>query len=166
MSADFKTRLATIKLFALDVDGVLTDGRLWYFEHGGEAKAFHAHDGHGLKRLMRAGVEVALITARRSPMAARRAHELGVARYYESVIDKGACLRDVAGELGIELDACAYMGDDEPDLPALAIAGLTFAPANATEIVRHRVDWRATARGGDGAVREACELLLAARGSA
>lgn len=163
MSTDFEARLAATRLFALDVDGVLTDGRLWYFENGGEAKSFNVHDGHGLKCLMQEGIEVALITARHSLVAARRAHELGIKHYHESVADKGACLRELADELGIALEACAYMGDDEPDLPALAIAGLGFAPGDAVEAVRRQVDWCAGARGGKGAVREACELLLAAR---
>src|SRR5699024_5670186 len=101
-----------------------------------------------------------------SPVARRRAEELGIGHYHEAVPDKGERLREVAGHLGVDLAACAYMGDDEPDLPALTLAGLARAPANATSVVRACADWCAVARGGEGAVREACELLLAARESA
>lgn len=165
MIAPSDPRLADIQLLALDVDGVLTDGHLWYFQNGEEAKAFHVHDGHGLKKLMRAGVHVALITARHSPVAARRARELGIEHYHESVNDKGARLQELATELTLPLAACAYMGDDEPDLPAMDIAGLVFAPANAVATIRDKAHWCCEARGGEGAVREVCELLLAAKHS-
>ncbi|MDN5864791.1 MAG: HAD hydrolase family protein [Gammaproteobacteria bacterium] len=166
MSVPSEARLAAIRLLALDVDGVLTDGRLWYFQNGEESKAFHVQDGHGLKRLMRAGIEVALITARRSPVAALRARELGIERYHENVADKGERLRAIADDLGIPLAACAYMGDDEPDLAALEVAGLAIAPANAVAAVRVKADWCCQARGGEGAVREVCEMLLTARAAA
>lgn len=154
---------ARIRLLALDVDGVLTDGRIWYFEHGGEAKAFSVQDGYGLQRLAQAGIEVALITARRSGATARRARELGISRYHEGIADKGRCLAEVAAATHLELAECAYMGDDEPDLPALNIAGLALAPANARPVVRAVADWCAQAAGGDGAVREACDQILAAQ---
>jgi len=156
-------RLAAIRLFALDVDGVLTDGRVWYLDDGGEAKAFHTHDGLGLKRARQAGIELALITGRHSPAARRRAGELGIAAMHEGVTDKGRCLSELADASGIPLAACAFMGDDEPDLPALAAAGLALAPANAVAAVRAVADWCSTRNGGDGAVREACELMLGAR---
>lgn len=158
-----KERLAAIRLLALDVDGVLTDGRIWYFDAGGEAKAFHTGDGHGLKRLLAAGLQVALVTGRRSAAARRRAEELGVTVYREGVADKGRCLSELAAAAGVGLDACAFMGDDEPDLPALGAAGIALAPANAVPAVRAIADWCASLRGGEGAVREACELILAAR---
>lgn len=161
-----KTNPASIRLFALDVDGVLTDGRIWYLDSGGEAKAFHVHDGHGLKRLMAAGIEVAIISARRSPAVARRARELGIHALHEGVADKGQCLREAADAARVSLSDCAYMGDDEADLPALAAAGLALAPADAVAAVREAADWCARAEGGAGAVREACEWLLAARGRA
>jgi len=156
-------RLAALRVFALDVDGVLTDGRIWYLDGGGEAKAFHAQGGYGLKRLQAAGIELALITGRHSPAARRRASELGIARYHEGVGDKSRCLAGLAADVGVPLDACAFMGDDEPDLPALAAAGLALAPANAVPAVRAVADWCSARCGGDGAVREACELMLAAR---
>lgn len=165
MTPPAKARLAAIRLLALDVDGVLTDGRLWYFGDGGEAKAFSVHDGYGLKRLMQAGIEVALITARSSPVVTRRARELGIERRRENVAEKGACLRELAADLDLALSACAYMGDDEPDLAALAIAGVAFAPGDAVAAVRDQADWCSRAPGGRGAVREVCELLLAPRGA-
>lgn len=152
---------AAVRLFALDVDGVLTDGRIWYLDDGGEAKAFHTHDGHGLKRLMAAGIEVVLISARRSPAVARRASELGIETLHEGIADKGRCLREAAEAAGVPLSACAFMGDDEADLAAFAVAGLKLAPADATAPVREAADWCAQAGGGAGAVREACEWLLA-----
>lgn len=158
-----KDRLAAIRLLALDVDGVLTDGRIWIFGDEGEAKAFHIRDGYGLKRLMQAGVRVALISGRASPATLRRARELGIAAVHQAVADKARCLADVAAGAGLELAQCAYMGDDEPDLPALAAAGVGLAPADAAPAVRAAADWCANSPGGAGAVREACELLLAAR---
>ncbi|MGH8274148.1 MAG: KdsC family phosphatase [Gammaproteobacteria bacterium] len=163
MTRPLAERLAAVRLLALDVDGVLTDGRLYYPDAGGETKAFHVRDGHGLKRLMAAGTMVAIITARRSPATARRARELGIVAFHEGVADKGVRLGEVAAAAGIELADCAFMGDDEPDLPAFECAGVALAPADAIPAVRARADWCAEARGGAGAVREACELILAAR---
>jgi 3-deoxy-D-manno-octulosonate 8-phosphate phosphatase (KDO 8-P phosphatase) len=163
MSANLRVRLAAVRLLALDVDGVLTDGRIGYADAGGETKFFNVRDGHGLKRIMAAGIRVALITARPSPATASRARELGIEAFHEDVADKAARLREVAAAADVPLAACAYMGDDEPDLPALKAAGIAFAPADAIAAVREQADWCARANGGAGAVREACELLLAAR---
>ena len=157
------TDLADIRLLALDVDGVLTDGRLWYSETAGEIKAFHVHDGAGLKRLMASGMEVVLISARRSPVVSRRAAELGIEGVHQGVADKRRCLVEAAAERGLEPTQCAFMGDDEADLGAFAVAGLCIAPANAVAAVRSRADWCTGARGGEGAVREVCERLLEVR---
>lgn len=157
------TPLAAIRLLALDVDGVLTDGRITYSESAGEIKTFHVHDGSGLKQLMRNGIAVAIITARESAIVTRRAAELGIEHVYQGVADKGLCLGGVLDATGIKAAFCAYMGDDEADLPAFAIAGLRIAPANAVARVREEADWCTQSRGGDGAVREVCDRLLAAR---
>ncbi|HYW75065.1 MAG TPA: HAD hydrolase family protein [Gammaproteobacteria bacterium] len=157
------TPLAAIRLLALDVDGVLTDGRLWYSESAGEIKTFYAHDGAGLKQVMRNGIAVALITARQSPIVTRRAEELGIEHVFQGVTDKGRCLGGFLEEVGIKPAFSAYMGDDEADLPAFEIAGLRIAPANAVARVRDEADWCTQARGGEGAVREVCDRLLAAR---
>lgn len=157
------TPLAAIRLLALDVDGVLTDGRLWYAEGIGEIKSFHVHDGAGLKQVMAAGIAVVLISARRSPLVARRAEELGIAQVHQGIDDKGRCLTEAAATAGIELKFCAYMGDDTADLAAFAVAGLRIAPANAVARIRDEADWCTDSAGGQGAVREVCERLLAAR---
>lgn len=157
------TALAAIRLLALDVDGVLTDGRLWYSEAAGEIKVFHAHDGAGLKRLLATGIEVVLISARRSKIVSQRATELGIDHVHQGVEDKGRCLVEAATATGMEMAQCAFMGDDEADLAAFAVAGLRIAPANAMATVRAQADWCTEARGGEGAVREVCERLLAAR---
>jgi len=137
---------------------------LWYSETAGEIKVFHAHDGAGLKRLLATGIEVVLISARSSKTVSRRAAELGIDRVYQGVDDKGQCLLvEAATATGMETAQCAFMGDDEADLAAFAVAGLRIAPANATAAVRAQADWCTAARGGEGAVREVCERLLAAR---
>lgn len=158
-----RERLAAVRLLALDVDGVLTDGRIWLLDDGHEAKAFHIHDGHGLKRLMSAGIMVALISGRRSAATTRRARELEIRLVHEGVKDKRACFAAVSASAGCAFGECAYMGDDEPDIPALEAAGFALAPANAIPAVRAIADWCSQAEGGRGAVREACELILAAR---
>lgn len=158
-----KERLAAVELFALDVDGVLTDGRIWYLDDGSEAKAFHIQDGQGLKSLMAAGVAVALISGRRSLATQHRAQELGISDVYEGVNDKLACLTALSRSAEVDLAACAYMGDDEADIPALKAAGVALAPANAIAAVRAVADWCSSLSGGHGAVREACDLLFEAR---
>lgn len=164
LPADVRERAARVRLAAFDVDGVLTDGRLVQLPDGGEAKSFHVHDGLGLKLLRRVGVAVAWITARTSPVVQRRAAELGIDHLHQGETDKLARLRAIAAERGLDLGAVAYMGDDLPDLPCLARAGFAIAPSNAHPWVRDRVHWRTRRAGGDGAVREACDLILVARG--
>ncbi len=164
--ADVRERAARVRLACFDVDGTLTDGRLWFDAEGREMKAFHVLDGQGLKLLLEHGIEVALITARRSVVAAARARELGIARLHDGVQDKRACVEGICHELGIGLDAAAFLGDDLPDLPALSAVGLAVAPANAHPWIRERVHWRTTLRGGEGAGRELCDLILAAQGHA
>ncbi len=115
---------AAIRLLVLDVDGVMTDGRIYYSSTGEELKAFNIRDGLGIKLLQRAGIEVAIITGRTSPMVERRAGELGISRVVQGREDKQLALRELSGELGIPLEHCAYMGDDLPDLGAIRSAGL------------------------------------------
>lgn len=164
LPADVRDRATRVRFAAFDVDGVLTDGRLPYLADGSEAKSFHVHDGLGLKLLRRAGIVVAWITARTSPVVARRADELGIDHLHQGETDKLARLRAIAGAHDLGLDQVAYMGDDLPDLACLARVGLAIAPANAHPWVRDRVHWRTRLAGGEGAVREACDLILAARG--
>ncbi len=135
-----------------------------YDAAGRESKAFHVHDGLGLKLLMRHGVTVALITARDSAIVAARAAELGIVELFQGVTDKRACLLTLCRRLRLSPEHCAYMGDDLPDLPAMAIAGLAAVPADAHPWATERAHWRACAAGGRGAARELCDLLLAAQG--
>jgi 3-deoxy-D-manno-octulosonate 8-phosphate phosphatase (KDO 8-P phosphatase) len=153
-----------LRLLALDVDGVLTDGRLYYGNDGEELKAFSIRDGLGIKLLARSGVQVAIITGRRSHIVERRARELGIAHVIQGREDKGQALEELCRDLHIELSACAYMGDDLPDLSALRRCGFSLTVANACPEVIAAAQWVSRARGGDGAVREACEALLRARG--
>lgn len=163
--ADILARAARIRLACFDVDGTLTDGRLIYDSDGRELKAFHATDGLGLKLLQQHGIQVAFVTARRSPVADLRANELGVASH-TFVHDKLARVSEIAGDMGIGLDEVAFMGDDLADLTVLLAVGLSVAPADAHPWIRERVQWRTLAGGGMGAARELCDLLLAAQGHA
>jgi 3-deoxy-D-manno-octulosonate 8-phosphate phosphatase (KDO 8-P phosphatase) len=156
-------RAANIRLACFDVDGTLTDGRLFLDSEGREMKAFHVHDGQGLVLLRQAGIEVALITARRSAAAVHRANELKL-RIHIGVKDKLACVHELCAELGIGLDAVSFMGDDLPDLTAMRAVGLSVAPASAHATTREAAQWRTRADAGAGAARELCDLLLAAQG--
>lgn len=161
--AGLAERAARIRLACFDVDGTLTDGRLLFDAQGGEIKVFHVHDGQGLVLLRRAGINVALVTARASAAVERRAVELGI-RAHCAVGDKLACVRTLCTQLDIGMDEVAFMGDDLPDRKVMGAVGLAVAPANAhvwTAAVAH---WQTVARGGEGAARELCDLLLEAHG--
>jgi len=158
-------RAARVRLLALDVDGVLTDGRIYYSDRGEEIKAFDIKDGLGIKLLQRAGVAVAIITGRTSDIIARRARELGITSVIQGREDKRQALLELCRELAIAIEDCAYMGDDLPDLGAINAAGLGMTVADASAAVRDAADWVSSRAGGQAAVREACEFLLAARGA-
>jgi len=155
-----------LKLMAFDVDGVLTDGRLYYGPDGEALKVFNTLDGHGLKKLAASGVTLALITGRDTPMVARRAAELGIRHVIQGREDKGVALADLAASLDVTARETGYAGDDEPDVPALQWAQLAFAPASGHECARAAADHVTRARGGEGAVREICDALLEHRGGA
>lgn len=159
----FKHLARQLKLMAFDVDGVMTDGSLYYGAEGEAFKVFNTLDGHGLKRLAASGVTLAIITGRNSPMVARRAADLGITQVIQGREDKGIALAALAAELGMDADVCGYMGDDEPDVSALTWAALAFAVPNAHTSVKAVACHVTTADGGKGAVREVCDLLLAAR---
>jgi len=158
------TRAAAVRLAVFDVDGVMTDGRLYLGGGGLELKAFHTHDGLGLKALMQHGIAVAVLTARRSELVAERMRELGIERLVQGCRDKGAAISELASGLSLELDAVAYTGDDLIDWPAMRGCGLKCAPADANDWIRHQVDFVTQRDGGRGAVREVCELILDAGG--
>lgn len=166
LPADLATRAARVKLLALDVDGTLSDGKLWFTSDGKEIKAFNVLDGLGMKLLRDIGVEIALITARESQVVSLRARELGLRHVQQGARDKLASLNHLCQALSIKPDQVAYMGDDLPDLPVLHVVGLATAPANAHPWVRQRVHWVTRAGGGEGAVRELCDLILLGHGKA
>lgn len=153
-----------IRLLVLDVDGVLTDGRLYYSESGHEAKTFHIHDGLGIKLLQRGGIEVAIITGRTSQLLERRTRELGITRVIQGREDKLTALQELLEPLQLEWHEIAYMGDDLPDLSAIRRVGLGMTVANANPLVRQHARWEARLPGGTGAVREAAEFILGAQG--
>lgn len=158
------TLCVPIKLLLLDVDGVLTDGRITYSSDQQELKSFHIHDGLGIKLLQRSGIQVGIITGRSSPMVERRATELGISLLVQGREDKSVAMNSIREQLGLANSEVAYMGDDLPDLAAIRHAGFGIAPANAVAIVRQHADLVTTCSGGNGAVREACEFILAAKG--
>ena len=166
LSPEIRERAAKIRLALFDVDGVLTDGRLYYSEDGRESKAFHVHDGLGLKRLMANGIEVGIITSRLSHMVTERTAELGIAHVYQGQDDKSACFERLLHALKLTPGQCCYCGDDLPDLAVMQRVGLSIAVANAHPWVQERAHWRTRARGGEGAAREVCDLLLDAHGKA
>lgn len=163
MTLSLEQKLATLALVIFDVDGVLTDGRLFYGPTGEELKVFHVLDGHGLKQLMRAGVQVAIISGRDCPALRVRLSDLGIVHSYLGQADKIPALEDLITKTGITAEHIAYMGDDEPDLTPMAQVVLGFAPANAIASVQEQADWISAASGGRGAVREVCELILNAK---
>jgi 3-deoxy-D-manno-octulosonate 8-phosphate phosphatase (KDO 8-P phosphatase) len=155
--------LASIRLVAFDVDGVFTDGRFYLSNDGVESKAFNTQDGYGIRQVLHAGVEVAVISGRRSAAVQQRMDELGVRHVIQDCSDKIAAFDALTKELGITDAECIYVGDDVPDLPLLGKAGISVAVANAVVEVREYCDYTTQARGGFGAVREICDLLLRAR---
>jgi 3-deoxy-D-manno-octulosonate 8-phosphate phosphatase (KDO 8-P phosphatase) len=156
-------RLAELRLLAFDLDGVFTDGRFYLSDDGVESKAFNTQDGFGIRRLVDAGLEVAIISGRRSAAAAKRMAELGVRHVILGTSDKVAAFDELIADLGIDAAECAYAGDDIPDLALLGRVGYSIAVANAVVEVRDFCDYTTMAAGGHGAVREICDLVLAAR---
>jgi 3-deoxy-D-manno-octulosonate 8-phosphate phosphatase (KDO 8-P phosphatase) len=163
--ADLLARAAKIKLVAFDVDGTLTDGRLWMTEDGREIKAFHVHDGLGIKRLRAHGIEVALISSRISRAVELRAEQLDIDHVYQGTDDKLACLQDLLRASGLAPEQACYVGDDLPDLAPMSICGFAVAVADARPEVLDATHWRTRAKGGQGAAREVCDFILAAQPS-
>lgn len=163
LTPDVLARAAKIRLAVFDVDGTLTDGRLWYSESGHETKVFHVHDGLGLKRLQAHGVHVGIISARISHPVALRAEELDIAHVYQGQANKRECLRQILEALAIKPEEAAFIGDDLPDLPAMNLAGFAVAVANAHPWVAHQAHWQTRLGGGMGAAREVCDLILHAQ---
>jgi 3-deoxy-D-manno-octulosonate 8-phosphate phosphatase (KDO 8-P phosphatase) len=154
-----------VRLAAFDVDGVFTDGRFYLSDDGVESKAFFTQDGFGIKKLIAANIHVAVISSRTSGAVEKRMSELGVRHVIQGAADKVAAFEALVTGLQLPDEQCVYVGDDIPDLPVLERVGYAIAVANAVEEVRRQCDYITRAAGGFGAVREVCELLLAARPS-
>jgi len=157
-------RARRVKLMAFDVDGVMTDGTLYYADDGSEIKAFNVLDGHGIKLLAEGGVRTAIFTARRTAAVERRAKGLGIEFLHQGVEDKLAAFTAVIASIGLTPAECGYIGDDVLDLPMLTRVGFAASVPGAPVFVRNRVHYVTRAGGGRGAVREVCELILAAQG--
>lgn len=157
--------LGDIRLLLLDVDGVLTDGRIIYDHHGVETKAFDVKDGHGIKMIQRAGIEVGIITGRTSAVVEVRARELGITIVQQGALDKLIPYQQILAERRLSDAQVAYVGDDVVDLPILRRVGFAATVADAIDEVKPLVDYVARRRGGRGAVREVCDLLLKGTGA-
>ena len=158
-------RARRVRLLVLDVDGVLTDGRLHISASGEEIKVYHVRYAYGLVAIQRAGISVSIFSGRDISAVTRRATELGIRHVRQGVADKGAELDRLLGELGIPAEETACVGDDTPDAPMLRRAGLAVGVADAHPALLAAVHWITKSNGGHGAVRGVCELLLSARGS-
>ncbi len=162
---DILEKAKAIRLAVFDVDGVLTDGGLILGESGDEYKIFHVRDGLGLVMLRDSGVHIAVITARSSRIVAERMATLGIEHVFQGQNDKGKSLGDLMQKLNVTALQTAYVGDDFVDLPAMKQAGLAIAVADAHPLVRERAHWVTAARGGCGAAREVCEMIMQAQGT-
>jgi 3-deoxy-D-manno-octulosonate 8-phosphate phosphatase (KDO 8-P phosphatase) len=152
--------LANVRLVVFDVDGVLTDGRLYLSDEGSETKAFYTQDGFGIRRLLDAGLAVAVISGRESVAVAKRMSDLGVQHVIQGSSDKAASFHTLAGNLDISESQAVYVGDDVPDLPLLRRVGFSVAVSNAHDAVKAACDYTTVNAGGFGAVREVCDLVL------
>ena len=157
--------LESIRLLVLDVDGVMTDGRLRYGPYGERDKVFHVRDGHGIKAVRAAGIDIGVISGRRSAAVQRRCRELGIEHVLQGIEDKGAAFAGLISRLGLGAQQCACIGDDVPDLPIMQQVGLAVAVADAHASALAAAHRCTRCAGGSGAVREVCDWLLAARGA-
>ena len=160
ISDALRDKAKQIKLAIFDVDGVLTDGRLYYGKNGEKLKVFHALDGHGLKMLQQVGIEVAIITARKSQALAGRLSDLKIAHVYMGAHDKVAAFEELIEKLGLSESECAFTGDDVIDLGVMQRCGLKFSVDNGHFVVKHIADWVSPLSGGLGAARSVCDILL------
>lgn len=168
MNALLRERASAIRLLILDVDGVLTDGKLYFSNTGDEMKTFCTLDGHGIKLLQKYGVRVGIITGRKSELVKRRAGDLGITILIQGREDKWVALQELFADKAlfdkpVAAEHIAFMGDDWPDLAVMTRVGLALTVANAHPSVAERAHWQSRLRGGEGAVREACDLILSAQ---
>ena len=164
MRKNIKEKLEKIKLLILDVDGVMTDGRIIMDNQGREIKNFNVRDGHGIKLLQRYGIKVAILTGRQSKVVEYRAKDLEIEDVYQKVFNKKEIFQKILKKHKLSSDAAAFMGDDIIDIPVLKSVGFSAAVADAVDVVRKSVDYITGHKGGQGAVREICEMILQAQG--
>ncbi len=157
-------RARQIRLMCFDIDGILTDGSLWYSEHGEAVKRFNALDGHGLRLMRESGIAIALITGREGPIVAHRAADLGISLVMQGIRDKLKTVTELAAQQAITLDQVGFMGDDLLDLSAMQRVGFAASVPSAPSYVAQAAHWVSTRQGGHGAARECCDLILAAQG--
>jgi 3-deoxy-D-manno-octulosonate 8-phosphate phosphatase (KDO 8-P phosphatase) len=162
---DLLEKAAQIRLVIFDVDGVLTDGRLYYDDRGDELKAFHSRDGHGMKMLQRTGVKMAVITGRSSNVVVHRMENLGVGLVYQGSTEKLPVFEELIAQLELPPAQVAYVGDDVVDLPVMRRVGLAIAVQDAHPLVARHAHWQTPSPGGRGAAREVCELIMEAQGT-
>ncbi len=165
LDANLKQKIQALKLIILDVDGVLTDGRLFFDNDGREYKCFHARDGHGVKLLQRTGVNVAVISGRKSAAVTVRMKNLGIEHVYQGHENKIAAFQEVLEKTGVKAEQAAHMGDDLLDLPLMKRVGCAFAVQDANFVVKQHADYCTTVPGGLGAVREVCDLIMQVQGT-
>jgi len=163
MDSELQKRASGIRMLVLDVDGVLTDGKLYFDHNGNELKAFNTRDGMGIKALQQSGIEVAVITGRKSEAVTQRMTQLGVQHVYQGREDKLNAFLHLLKETGLDAQQICFAGDDWIDLPVLLRAGLAVSVADAEDHVKDRAHWITQRNGGDGAVREICNLILKAQ---
>ncbi len=163
MNPELNNKANKIELLILDIDGVMTDGSLFFDNDGEEYKAFNSLDGHGMRMLMDNGVEIAVITGRQSKLVQHRMDNLGITRIYQGYRDKLPAFQQLLDDTGLQPEQIAYMGDDLMDLPVMRRVGLSISVPNGNQFVREHCDLVTLASGGRGAVREICEFLLSAK---
>ena len=161
---DIIEKAKNIKLVIFDIDGVMTDGSLFFDNNGGEYKAFNSFDGHGLRMLQECGVMVAVITGRKSELVKHRMHDLGVTLLYQGYRDKRPAFEALLKEVKLSKDQIAYLGDDVVDLPIMTQLDFAIAVQNAHPFVKKHAHWITDRSGGKGAVRDVCEFILEAKG--
>lgn len=157
-------RARRIKLLLMDCDGVLTDGRIWLTADDDEQKTFHTRDGQGISLIHRAGLRTGIISGRKATAVERRAHDLKMSYVHQFAKDKTKALQDVLSVAAVSADECAYIGDDLADIAVMRLVGLPVSVADAAEEVKAAAHWVTSLKGGQGAVREVCELILKAQG--
>jgi 3-deoxy-D-manno-octulosonate 8-phosphate phosphatase (KDO 8-P phosphatase) len=161
---DLQQKLDRIQLLLLDVDGVLTDGRIIYHDNGDETKVFHVRDGMGIRLLLLSGIQVGIATGRTSPALSHRCRNLGITLIFDGLKEKIPVLERIFQKTGVSAEQIAFVGDDLMDLAIMKRVGMAFAVSDAHEMIIQHADWVTSCNGGQGAVREVCELILKKKG--